>query len=181
MFRISKDRLEYIALIAEIVGGLGVIISVIYLALQVGDGNKELRAQNHHDALTLSQRAVEMLIQDEEVARLYTLGKKPDAELTNTETERLQYFYLLICNAWEFSYYQNEGDSIPPELWLGQDGWMRVEMATSPKLRQIWAGMQEDFAEPFRGYVNSLIREFNATGKIQDNKPPPNNTMESDP
>ena len=73
---IHKDRIEYIALLAEIIGALGVIISVIYLALQVGDGNKELRAQNHHDSLSLAQRPMEMLITDKEIAGIYLAGKQ---------------------------------------------------------------------------------------------------------
>ena len=177
MLGIPKERVEYFALVAEIIAGLGVIISVVYLALQVGDGNKELRAQNHHDSLALAQRALEMIIEDEQVAALYSAAKKGQTDFSDADAWRLQFFYFLQLNAWEFSYYQNRDESIPHELWLGQDGWMREEISLTPALRVAWGNMQASFAEPFRGYVNDLVYEFNATGEVPDNKPPPEKSL----
>lgn len=156
--RISKDRVEYFALVAEIVGGLGVIISVIYLALQVGDGNKELRAKNHHDALTLLQRPVEMLIADKELADLYVAGLAGTTDLSRSDAARLRNYNFLLLNAWEFSYYQNEDETIPPELWIGQDKWMRVEARTNNAFRNTWDEMRAVFAEPFHSYVNEVFK-----------------------
>ena len=154
---IQKERIEYFALLAEIVGALGVIISVVYLAVQVGDGNKELRAQNHHDSLSLAQRSMEMLITDKEIAALYLAGKELPNNLSEVDNVRLEYFYFLTLNAWEFSYYQNKDGAVPPELWIGQDGWMRSEIRTSPALRAAWVTLQSSFAEPFRSYANELM------------------------
>jgi len=109
---IQKERIEYFALLAEIVGALGVIISVVYLAVQVGDGNKELRAQNHHDSLSLAQRSMEMLITDKEIAALYLAGKELPNNLSEVDNVRLEYFYFLTLNAWEFSYYQNKDGAV---------------------------------------------------------------------
>ena len=44
-------NLERTALIAEIFGGCAVVVSVIYLALQISDNNRLLRSQSHYNAL----------------------------------------------------------------------------------------------------------------------------------
>ena len=46
----KKERIETAALVAEIVGAIAVVISVIYLAAQIAESNKELRSQTHFNA-----------------------------------------------------------------------------------------------------------------------------------
>jgi hypothetical protein len=47
----DRSRLETAALISEVLGGVAVLISVIYLALQIADNNRLLRSQSHYNAL----------------------------------------------------------------------------------------------------------------------------------
>jgi len=165
---IIKEKIEYFALVAEILGGLGVIISVIYLAAQVGDGNRALRSQNHHNALTLTERSMEMLIADKELAEIYVAGKAGDKKLTEADAQRLQYFIFLELNAWEFGYYQNADGAIPPQLWEGQDAWMRDEARTNVAFRDTWKEMKNAFAEPFRTYAEKIVFPSGQAGAEED-------------
>jgi hypothetical protein len=56
MRTIQKTTLEYWALIAEITGAIAVVLSVIYLGLQIRANTKVLRSQAHYNALSLAQR-----------------------------------------------------------------------------------------------------------------------------
>jgi hypothetical protein len=51
-------KLEKWALIAEIGGALAVVLSVIYLAVEVSDNTRILRSQAHYNALELTQRPI---------------------------------------------------------------------------------------------------------------------------
>jgi hypothetical protein len=51
---IPKTTLEYWALIAEIAGAIAVVMSVIYLGVQVRANTKVLRSQAHFNALSLA-------------------------------------------------------------------------------------------------------------------------------
>ena len=163
---LSKERVEYYALIAEIVGGFGVIISVIYLAVQVGDGNNELKAQNHSNALALAQKPMEMLIADKELAQLKVVARTNRSDLSEADKERLEHYDFLLFNSWEFSYYQNQEDNIPPDLWFGHDGWMRGEVKSDPSFEVSWRLVEHAFGIPFREYVNELFRQ-NKDGKLE--------------
>jgi len=156
---LTKDKIEYYALVAEIAGALGVIVSVIYLAVQVGDGNNELRSQNHHNALTLAQRPMEMLIADKELAKLKVSARKNPSDLSETDIERLVHYDFLLFNSWEFGFYQNRQGNIPPELWVGHDGWMRGEVKSNPSFEVSWRSLEHSFATPFRNYVNEVFRQ----------------------
>ena len=54
MKTIPKTTLEYWALIAEIAGAIAVVMSVIYLGVQVRASTKVLRSQAHFNALSLA-------------------------------------------------------------------------------------------------------------------------------
>jgi hypothetical protein len=71
---IAKERIEYLALRAEIVAALGVVISVAYLAVQIGGSTTELRSQTHFNPLELAQRSIETLVADPEFADLVSTG-----------------------------------------------------------------------------------------------------------
>ena len=51
MKTISKTTLEYWALIAEIAGAIAIVVSVIYLGVQIRADTKVLRSQAHYNAL----------------------------------------------------------------------------------------------------------------------------------
>src|SRR5205814_10053652 len=58
--RIQKTTLEYWALIAEIAGAIAIVVSVIYLGVQIRANTKVLRSRAHYNALSLAQRSFEM-------------------------------------------------------------------------------------------------------------------------
>ena len=57
----SGTKLERWALIAEIAGGIAIVLSVVYLAVQISDNNRLLRSQAHYNALSLGQRPFELM------------------------------------------------------------------------------------------------------------------------
>lgn len=77
-----KERIEVFALVAEIVGAVAVVISVVYLAVQVSEGNKELRSQTHYNALSLGQRPFEIELENAELARIISIGYVRPGELS---------------------------------------------------------------------------------------------------
>jgi len=66
----KTERLHHAALIAEILGGLAVVVSVIYLALQIADNNRLLRSQSHYNALEVMQRPFEVMLESDTLADL---------------------------------------------------------------------------------------------------------------
>ncbi len=156
---IEKERLEYGALLAEIIAALGVIISVVYLAIQVGGSTNELRAQTHYNTNIMMNRALELLVGDESLAKIVINGSNDPKVLSAPEWERYTYYHLMAFNAWEYSYYLNESDSIPSELWSGLDARMRNQVDTRPGLQKFWAESQLAYAEPFHTYLGSLFRK----------------------
>ena len=77
---VVESKLETWALFAEIAGAPGMVVSVIYLRLQISDDTKLLRSQAHYNALSLAQRPLEMMVYNESLAGVVTqCDANPDA------------------------------------------------------------------------------------------------------
>jgi hypothetical protein len=158
-----KETMEYLALVAEIIAAAGVIISVIYLALQVNDSNIEMRAQTHYNALTLAQRPLEMLVERPELGELVTKAQTASGELTAAERERLTYHYFLLFNAWEYTYLLSRTASISPDFVQAHEGYMKLELKRSPMALQMWREFETGFSNKFQTYIGKILNASKAS------------------
>lgn len=121
--------------------------------LEMQENTKLLRSQAHHNALLLSQRARELLIQNEGFARIVGVGiATPDA-LSDVDWARCSSYMFLQINQWEYLYYQHRDASIPTEYWVGAQDYYRNLIAGKPGYQRFWSGNQTSFDEPFRSYA----------------------------
>lgn len=154
-----KERLDYIATVAEIVAAVGVMISVIYLAIQIDGSNKELKAQSFNDALANIHKPLELLVQDQELSDIVRKGNLDPDSLTDAEWYRFLRWQLLRFDAYEYTYYAHRNDSITPELWRGMDSSFSHDIREYPGIRRFWNEYQHAFADPFNTYVQQKIEE----------------------
>ncbi|MCZ6759873.1 MAG: hypothetical protein O7D29_05785 [Gemmatimonadetes bacterium] len=75
----QKLGLSEYAKIAEILGGVVVVMSVIYLAVQISDNNRLLRSQAHFNALELTQDPLKMMVENDGLASMiYQCNQAPN-------------------------------------------------------------------------------------------------------
>jgi len=154
---ILKQNLETWALIAEIGGAVAVVLSVIYLAVQVSDNNRLLRSQAHYNGLELTQGPLEMLVENEGLAQIVIRCDVEPSSVEPTNWERCANYYFLLFNGWEYLYYQNTDGSIPPQLFRGADAQFKEYVRTKAGYRRFWSEYQIAFDEPFRSYADAAF------------------------
>jgi len=153
-----KERIEVTALVAEIVGAVAVVISVVYLAMQVSEGNKELRSQSHYNALSLGSRPFEIELENAELAHIIRIGYDRPEELSEDEWYRFTQYQVMAFNAWEYYFYEHEKSAIPEQLWIGANAYYVENTSTKPGLWKFWTEYEHIYAEPFHSYVESFMR-----------------------
>ena len=121
--------------------------------IQMEENTKLLRSQAHHNALTLSQRARELLIENEGFARIVNVGYTTPDALSDVDWARCSSYMFLQINQWEYLYYQHRDGSIPAEYWVGAEDYYRNIVAAKPGYHRFWLGNQSSFDEPFRSYA----------------------------
>jgi hypothetical protein len=158
----SSGRLERAALIAEIVGGLAVVISVIYLALQISDNNRLLRSQSHYNALDLVQAPILVMVGNDSLAEaIYQCAREPHGA-SDSVWLRCSNYYNTLFNGWEYVYYQNLAETVPPELSEGYDAWFSAEVQSNAGYARFWKERAQAFAEPFHSHVEEVFRANSA-------------------
>jgi hypothetical protein len=98
-----KLRLETCARVAEIAGAIAVVMSVIYLAVQISDNTRLLRSQAHSSALSLMQRPLEIMLENEGLAHIVSQCNARPTEVSDEHWERCLNYYFMQFNGWEYS------------------------------------------------------------------------------
>lgn len=155
----SNGRLERIALIAEIAGGLAVVVSVVYLAIQISDNNRLLRSQAHYNALEVTQRPFEMMVSEGDFADTLQDCDWAPFDVPESLWQRCKNYYFMQLNGWEYVYYQNLDGAMPTEFWIGVDGYFSDQLATKPGYSRFWKETAVAFGEPFRSYAADRLPE----------------------
>ena len=120
---------------------------------QMRENIKVLRTQAHYNALMLFRRPWEIVIENEGVANIVSVGLATPEALSAADWLRCRSHILLSVDAWEYFYYQHRDDSIPKELWVGGDAYFRSLVETQPGLTRFWSEFEGWYDEPFRSYV----------------------------
>lgn len=83
------------ASISQVVAALGVVVSLVYLAVQVRQAQRVARSENVREVQAGFVRIQEMLAQDAELARIYRLGCQDPARLDTIERQRFEHLMSL--------------------------------------------------------------------------------------
>ena len=163
----QKPELETLTRVAEMTAAVAVVVSVIYLAKQISDNTKLLRSQSHYYALSLGQRPLELMVENESLAdAVIQCNESPDA-VAAAIWERCLNYYLMQIDAWEYFYYANIDESIPRNTWVGADSYFKTLVKTKRGYERFWHELQQAYDEPFRSYAAQQIPEWSPAGANQ--------------
>jgi len=100
---------EMIGAIAESVGALGVIASLVYLASQIRDGTRATRRTNAHDVNESFRAWWAQLSESEETASIWQRGLTDPKALTSVEHIRFSCHMLPLVTLWEEAFFAADG------------------------------------------------------------------------
>ena len=145
---------DAIGAMGEIVGALAVVISLIYLAVQIRTQNKEARIAGMHDIAVGYRDALATLV-DGAMADVVDKAIDNYEDLTRAESLRLIAFVGRIFRVWEEAYMQFEAGRLDPRMWDSMVRQFCGYLSLAPMLR-IWTIRKEYFDDRFRIFVDEL-------------------------
>ena len=173
-------NLESLASLGEIVGAIAVVVSLLYLAVQVRQNTRAQRLENASRILDRTASMQGALSRDPAMSVLFSKGVSDTSKLT--PQERIQFTWAMyeFFGALEFMFIAAKENSIPEEIW---QRWSAAAAwwLTFPGVQAWWEVRPIPFAEGFSTYIESLLddnptdadltrryRDFLAHGKVQD-------------
>jgi len=151
----SNWSLARFATFAEIAASIGVIVSVIYLGIQIQGSNEQLRAQTYNDTLQILHKPFELIVQDQGLSDISVRAETDPESLSQGEWQRYSYLLLLRYDGYEHAYYAHKDGQIREELWNGIESGLAASVASNKGFHKFWALKGNVFAEPFHGFVES--------------------------
>jgi hypothetical protein len=149
--------LENLGNIGEFVGALAVVISLVYLAVQIRQNTRAVRSASHQ-TLVSTEQAIQASISDNpEVARIVVQANK-DFDALNEE-DRVRFLMLAsrYFSTFENIYYQYSRGLLDEDLW---QPWLEGMsfLVQQPGLQRYWEAFKFGFAEPFRELIDKQLQ-----------------------
>jgi len=151
--------LEDLGNIGEFVAAIGVIASLIYLAVQIRHGSASVRATMF---LTSSANQSEMtahVYQDSEMARIFRVGQQGLESLTEDEQTRFVSFFATLFRTYEQMFQQDRMGLLDPEVWEARREAM-LRFFKQPGVQSMWRMRRHAFSKSFRDLVDALQEEL---------------------
>ena len=148
--------LESLANLGEVIGAVAVVVSLIYLAVQVRQSTQAQRTENFSRALDRIAAIQAALSQDSQTAVVFAKGVADSNELT--PKQRIQFTWAMyeLFGAFEFMYLASKTKSIPDEVWQRWSSAVAFWLSY-PGTQTWWHARPIPFTNGFTSFVESLL------------------------
>lgn len=154
---LTKSLKEY-ALVAEVIGAIAVVISLIYVGASVNQNTNAIMVANHH-ALVAMDQDTNGWFRDSEFAATFEIAMEDAGTLSPVQSRQFRTFLADKFNAWEFAFLTHNSGMMEDNIWDGWDGYYRSELEQKGH-QWYWAAGKEGYSPAFRMYVDSILAEI---------------------
>ena len=147
----------------EFLGAVAVVISLVYLATQIRQGSKLLRASTTIATAQMQNSYIPLMMQDAELSQIYWNGLADYASLSEQDRHRFNPLMSMVfkdsvtatSSRTKGSRAQRRGEqNVRGMRWLFQQ----------PGARQWWDEWREMYPQKFCKFIDDLVREGEAAG-----------------
>lgn len=137
--------------LGEFIGAVGVIITLIYLAVQIRQNTRSVRASTYQVFTDSFRQFRTMLVSDSRLGLLWTKGLNAPAELSETELGQFDALMMIFFRGVETSFY-HAGEGFLDEG--SYQGWLdeAVSIGRRPGARGWWGERSGLFNPGFRSF-----------------------------
>lgn len=150
--------LQSLANLGEVIGSVVVVLSLIYLAVQVRQNTEAQRTENYSRALDRLAAMQSILSQDGEIAVIFSKGVRDTSKLDPQERMRFTWSMYEAFGAFEFMFHTSRTDAIPEEVWTRWSSAVAWWL-TFPGVQTWWQARPIPFTESFTAFVDSLLKD----------------------
>ena len=152
--------LEQLAYLAQIIGTVFVVASLVYVARQLNQNTEILKSQSRQALLTNDKVAIQIAIEGRD---LYELLAKPDP-LSFQDQFRLSMMLIMSLRDREYEFFQYKAGAVDEAAWLSYREIARL-MLDSERKRRWWNKLGKNFFDP--EFV-AMVEEINANAPLDD-------------
>lgn len=147
--------LETLDSIGGFLGGVGVIVTLLYLAKQIRDNSRATRVAAMQSAMLAGQQLAMLPAQDPAVARVLLIGLTEPDKLDENEFQQFRYFIMAMLRVAEDLFVQHAAGVIDDETWAARAKSYRT-LLSLPGGRQVWNSV-DAYRDDFQTWMNAYL------------------------
>ena len=157
-----KLKLAELANIAEVIGAFAVVVSLIYVGVQVDDSNSAVRSASVNDANVSVQEWYMQIGSDKQTSRLFYSALMSDEAMSNEDEFQFIMMFHGVFLAFQNSYLMAEEGTIDSELVKGLTGAI-LAVKDTPGMKRYWRQRRTTLHPRFVRYVDELLQQKGET------------------
>ena len=153
---------EALGAIAELLAAVGVILSLIYLAVQIRQtsstidfNTKALRGSTYASQFQLNNDFQDLLFRNERIGNIWIKGMHRPGDLNETESRYFLNLASRFLRIYESLFLMRELDLIDDKLFQSSNSVNSIIFAR-PGLQGYWGKYRSQFAPSFQAFLDSL-------------------------
>jgi len=163
---VKNRNLNDWAVIAEIVGGIAVVLSLIFVAFSIKQNTDALEVAAWERILDRAEGSSQMLVESADLVRIVVVGESDPNALTAEEYFRFRHFAGMRFGAWESVYGHYELGRIDARTWELWNGYYQ-DILNLPGYRKVWLEIRQGFDPHFNEILQTEYLVLDPT--TQDN------------
>ena len=148
--------LAYFANLAEIVGTATIVVSLIYVAIQVRQSTRATKLTSAQNISHELRDATALLANESEMAEIHLKGIADADSLTPVERHRFYIVLSALYRVYENAYYLKQEGVLDSDAWDGLIGQIQLAI-DSPGYQTYWNDRKIIFSEGFRNFVENEL------------------------
>jgi hypothetical protein len=147
-------ELEALANLGELVSAIAVVLSLIYLAVQIRQNTKAQRAESYSRALDRIATIQGRLSEDSQLADILLKGATDPRAMTPRERVQFTWVFYEMFGAFEFMFYENRNHSLSDDVW---ERWAATLLwwLAFPGVSAWWDARPVPFTPDFTRFIES--------------------------
>jgi hypothetical protein len=149
--------LEALGNIGDFVGGIGVIVTLAYLAVQIRRNTQVARAATLQQWVTMAATVNSTISQSGDFARIWRAGCDEPESLEPHQRSQFNMYLLQVLNVFESLFFQAQQGAVDPAFFEAKMKTLRLALRL-PGVRDWWDTLaSQNLDSRFREFVTSEL------------------------
>ena len=152
----AKLKLDDWAHLSEIAASTVVVVSLIYVALEINQNTTELQNASHLAVNQLLAESDMAAALDEEFHHILSTAITTPSGVSEEEFSRFATFITPRIGIWEYMYLAKKDNAVGNTTWIAFSPYFRSLICTDG-YRRVWRENEHVFADSFRLHLNNSV------------------------
>ena len=151
--------LDNLAALAEVIGAIAVVVSLVYVGYQVKQNTSAIRTQVHESVVGHVLEAEGALLHNADLAEVIVKSNSAPESLTPVERLRAETYYTHEFVNWESAYLHHKQGFVADAVWKRWDLSHRPDNE-SPGYFDYWVNHRHWFESGFADHIDKIFAEL---------------------